>query len=104
MTDTIVFPAWVRVTKLQSCADAFSPEAIAVGRSFVGYAPLAPAKGRRFELFADQARLRRVLSTSEVRECLSPWIFMTFNSFYLIEVVEAPAEAEELVEEIALAG
>ncbi|UOQ98897.1 hypothetical protein MUN81_05255 [Hymenobacter sp. 5317J-9] len=98
MTDTLTFPAWVRLVKLQACADAQHPDKIRNGFSCYGLAPLAPAIGRRFELFEDEHKGRRVISTSSVRERLNPWLFMTRNSFYLIETVEAPTEAEVLAE------
>ncbi|GAB3582167.1 hypothetical protein [Hymenobacter daeguensis] len=103
MDGNLTFPAWVRVIKLQACADAQSPDKIRNGRVFFGFAPLVPANGRRFELFTDSSRLRLVLSTSPVRERLNPWIFMTINSFYLIETEDAPVEAAQLVKEDVLA-
>ena len=104
MTEHLSFPCWVRLTKLDHCPDSRHSPAIAIGWSSCGWAPMPPTPGARFEIFSDRSRQRRLLSTSPVRECLSGWIFMTYNSFYLLEAEEEPAAVEELAREAELVG
>jgi hypothetical protein len=97
MFASITYPAWIRITKVQERPDALIPHNIVEGQSWHGLALKAPRCGQRFLMLLNFPNTRPGFYTSEVRELLSPWLFMTYNSFYLIEEEEAPAEAEELV-------